>query len=77
MRISLLRPAAIVLATILATACGVISVTPPLTGQIYVADRLNNRIVRINDMTGAGWTTFGSTGSGTNQFNEPNGVFVR
>src|SRR2546428_13507328 len=45
-------------------------------GQIYVADWNNNRIVRMNDMTGAGWTTFGTLGSGTNQFNGPFGIFV-
>jgi hypothetical protein len=32
--------------------------------KIYVADRDNSRIVRIDDMTGAGWTTFGTAGSG-------------
>jgi len=41
-----------------------------------VADRTNNRIVRMNDMTGAGWTQFGTSGSGMNQFNSPFGVFV-
>src|SRR2546427_6118348 len=45
-------------------------------GQIYVADRNNNRIVRMNDMTGAGWTTFGTLGSGMNQFSSPFGTFV-
>jgi streptogramin lyase len=28
-------------------------------GRIYIADYNNRRIVRINDMTGAGWTTMG------------------
>ena len=27
--------------------------------RIYIADTFNNRIVRIDDMTGAGWTSFG------------------
>ncbi len=45
-------------------------------GRIYVADRDNNRIVRVNDVTGAGWTTFGTGGSGTNQFSSPIGIFV-
>lgn len=31
----------------------------------------NNRIVRIDDMSGAGWTTFGSIGNGVNQFSFP------
>ena len=26
-------------------------------GRIYVADSLNSRIARVDDMTGAGWTT--------------------
>ena len=55
-----------------------------LTGQIYVADTGGgwhdyfgkSRIVRINNMTGAGWTTFGTRGNGVNQFNEPRGIFV-
>ena len=43
---------------------------------VYVADTGNNRIVRMDDMTGANWTTFGKTGTGTNQFQSPYGIFV-
>ncbi len=46
------------------------------SAQIYVADTLNNRIVRFDDMTGTAWTTFGSAGSGDGQFNGPGGLFV-
>src|SRR5438309_11977067 len=57
------------------SACtGVIS--PPPIPAIYVADESNNRIVRMDDMTGAGWTPFGTFGSGMNQFNGPIGIFV-
>lgn len=35
-------------------------------GRIYVAD--GNRIVRMNDITGNGWTAFGSPGHGRGQF---------
>src|SRR5438876_10939916 len=45
-------------------------------GQIYVADWNNNRIVRMNDMAGTGWTAFGTLGSGMNQFDGPFGVSV-
>jgi hypothetical protein len=65
---------------LLTGACTVGSglIPPPAgAGQIFIADTGNNRIVRINDMTGAGWTTFGSLGSGTNQFNRPSDIFVR
>src|SRR5207249_8708803 len=41
-----------------------------------LADRNNNRVVRMNDMTGAGWTEFGTFGSGPNQFSSPFGIFV-
>jgi DNA-binding beta-propeller fold protein YncE len=44
--------------------------------RIYVADSLNNRLVRFNDMAGTAWTTLGSQGSGDIQFNEPTGIFV-
>jgi hypothetical protein len=37
--------------------------------RIYVSDSANNRIVRINDMTGTGWTTLGAYGTGRLQFN--------
>ena len=47
------------------------------TAGIFVADSFNDRIVRIDDMTGAGWTTLGNQGSGTNQFNFPTSIFVR
>lgn len=46
-------------------------------GQIYVTDLGNSRLVRIDDMTGEGWTTLGSYGSGSKQFVGPNGVFVQ
>src|SRR5438876_10114832 len=57
------------------SACtGVIS--PPPVPKIYVADESNNRIVRMDDMTGAGWTPFGVFGNGPNQFRFPSGIFV-
>jgi len=43
-------------------------------GHIYIADMVNNRIVRMDDMAGANWTTLGSPGSGVSQFNRPWGV---
>src|SRR3989441_6291482 len=57
------------------SACtGVIS--PPPIPAIYVADESNNRIVRMDDVTGAGWTPFGTFGSGMNQFRFPSGIYV-
>jgi hypothetical protein len=56
---------ALVVAATLTAACNIggIPILPPGgSGQIYVADGLNNRIIRMNDMTGAGWTTFGTAG---------------
>ncbi len=49
--------------------------TPAPSSGIFVADTGNNRIVRIDDMTGAGWTTFGTRGSGINQFSDPRVLF--
>jgi len=48
------------------------------TLQIYVADSGKHRLVRISDMTGAGWTTLGGPvpGNGQRQFNAPDGVFA-
>ncbi|MCD6595353.1 T9SS type A sorting domain-containing protein, partial [bacterium] len=37
-------------------------------GRIYIADFWNSRIVRIDDMTGAGWTELGSFGTGEFEF---------
>src|SRR5262249_48081594 len=34
------------------------------------------RIVRIDDMTGANWTSFGTYGSDVGQFNSPQGISV-
>lgn len=45
-------------------------------GRIYVADGGNNRLVRINDMTGAGWISFGTEGGGRNQFRRPSHIFL-
>jgi hypothetical protein len=47
---------------------------PPKATGIFVADRLNGRIVYMKDMAGAGWTTFGSSGTGKNQFTNPSGL---
>jgi hypothetical protein len=43
-------------------------------GRIYVAD--GSRIVRMNDITGNGWTSFGSRGSGQGQFRYITGLAV-
>src|SRR5437016_13724130 len=57
------------------SACtGVIS--PPPVPKIYVGDASNNRIVRMDDMIGAGWTPFGVFGTGPNQFRFPSGIYV-
>src|SRR5947208_11966279 len=65
----------LILVAIGTSACtGVIS--PPPVPKIYVADESNNRIVRMDDMAGTGWTPFGVFGSGMNQFKFPCGIFV-
>jgi len=50
------------------------------TGRIYVTDsdvaNSFDRVVRIDDMTGKNWTTFGTNGSGVNQFSALWGIFV-
>jgi sugar lactone lactonase YvrE len=43
-------------------------------GRIYVADM--HRVVRMNDITGNGWTAFGSHGSGNGEFNYIRGLAV-
>lgn len=45
-------------------------------GRIYVADESNSRIVRVNDMTGAGWTILGTLGIEVGEFKFPAGIFV-
>jgi hypothetical protein len=45
--------------------------------RIYVADTYNCRVVRIDNMSGANWTTYGGTcGSGQGQFSDPQGIAV-
>src|SRR2546430_14858550 len=56
------------------SACtGVIS--PPPVPKIYVADESNNRIVRMDDMTGAGWTQFGTLGRDPDQLGCTVGIY--
>jgi streptogramin lyase len=45
-------------------------------GDGYTSTTHSDRIVRISDMTGVGWTTAGGPGSGTNQFSFPRGIYV-
>ena len=44
--------------------------------KIFITDQLNGRIVRVDDTSGTGWVAFGSIGSGTNNFNNPYGIFI-
>ncbi|HZN36257.1 MAG TPA: NHL repeat-containing protein [Pirellulaceae bacterium] len=46
------------------------------SGRIYVSDGGRHRIVRIDDMSGAGRVSLGSAGSGERQFHHPAGVWV-
>ena len=46
------------------------------SGHIYITDYGNNRIVRMDDMSGTGWTAFGAQGGGGNQFHFPARVAV-
>src|SRR5579862_311961 len=46
------------------------------SGRIYVADTYNARVVRIDDMHGTNWTSFGTYGSDIGQFNDPQGIAV-
>ena len=43
-------------------------------GRVYVSDM--HRLVKMNDITGNGWTAFGSHGSGEGQFNYIRGIAV-
>ena len=45
-------------------------------GRIYVADRGNHRIVRMDDMRGGGWIAYGSWGTEPGQFKNPSDVSV-
>jgi sugar lactone lactonase YvrE len=47
-------------------------------GRIYVTQcSSNHRVVRMDNMSGANWTVFGSGGIGAGQFASPMGIFVR
>ena len=46
------------------------------SGRIYVADTANDRVVRMDDMTGRGWVALGTTGRGAGQFEAPRAIFV-
>ena len=85
-RLRLLGWLAVMLLTVHAGALGGSAQTPPppppgvaasASGpEIYVTDFDNNRIVRMDDMTGAGWVALGSLGPGANQLHEPTGIAV-
>jgi len=43
-------------------------------GRIYIADTHNNRIVKIDDLSGSNWETFGDQGIPTEQLRVPAGI---
>jgi streptogramin lyase len=45
-------------------------------GKIYIADAGNARIVRIDDLTGKNWMTFGANGDGRGQQKGSVGIFI-
>jgi sugar lactone lactonase YvrE len=45
-------------------------------GHIFIMDSSNNRLVQVDDMTGTNWATFGSAGSGINEFSNPHGIAI-
>jgi streptogramin lyase len=51
-------------------------------GRIYILDQgstglaNDNRVVRVDDMTGTNWTTLGTLGAGYKQFDEASGLFL-
>lgn len=46
------------------------------SGGIVIADRGNDRIVAIDDLSGGNWQSFGATGSGKLELRRPSGVAV-
>src|SRR2546428_13281576 len=55
---------------------GLKSVTVDRQGRIYFSDNVKHWIVRMDDMQGTGLVTLGSFGSGTKEFNEPEGLTI-
>jgi hypothetical protein len=52
------------------------SIAATSTGRLVIADRGNDRIIVIDDLSGSGWQTLGTTGSGDFEFRGPSGVTV-
>lgn len=67
---------AVYLIGMLAAGCAGLGLVSTPEGDIYVLDTNNHRVVRINNMTGLGWTAFGSGGSGVNQFRFPGFIHI-
>jgi len=44
--------------------------------RIYVTDFRKNRLVRVDNMTGKGWTTLGREGGDIHQFFRPQGIGI-
>jgi hypothetical protein len=44
--------------------------------KIFISDKNNSRIVRIDNMDGNGWISFGSQGSGSLFFDSPGAIAV-
>jgi streptogramin lyase len=55
---------------------GVAGVFVDSADRIYVADWGNSGIVRMNDVTGAGWTVLGRGDPAADQLSNPRGLFV-
>lgn len=59
-----------------ATATITVLATAPLQNGLFVLDGGQARVVRMDDITGAGFCALGTSGSGVRQFNSPNDMAI-
>ena len=71
-----LRGILLIILTLATAACKNPNSNTGIPKKLYITDSENDRIIRIDDMSGTGWVEYGTEGTGIGFFNSPISVVL-